>query len=80
VQGLTPRGGFFDDQTLHFETLRNAGYTLSSCADFGDVLETAKLVTARSAHLTVVPPFAVHTGLTFALFVYATASRTMSVR
>jgi len=34
------RGRFFNDQTFHFETLRNAGYALSECADLGEVLET----------------------------------------
>ena len=80
AQQLSPRGRFFADQTFHFETLRNAAYTLSSCADFGEVPETAKIVIARSGPLTVIPPFAVHVGLMFALFVCATASRTMSVR
>src|SRR5215472_5620019 len=45
AQAVSPRGRFFADQTFHFETLRNAGYTLSSCADLGEVLETVKLIT-----------------------------------
>jgi predicted alpha/beta-fold hydrolase len=37
-------GRFFANQTFHFETLRNVGYTLSQCADVGEVLETVKLI------------------------------------
>ena len=29
AQEMCPKGRFFADQTFHFETLRNAGYTLS---------------------------------------------------
>lgn len=39
AQAFSPRGRFFADQTFHFETLRNAGYALSECADLGEVLE-----------------------------------------
>lgn len=35
---------FFDNQTFHFETLRQAGYVLSSCADLSEILETVKLI------------------------------------
>jgi len=41
----SPRGRFFADQTFHFETLRNAGYALSECADLGEVLEATKQIT-----------------------------------
>ena len=44
-QAVSPRGRFFANQTFHFETLRNAGYTLSGSADLGEVLETVKLIT-----------------------------------
>ena len=44
TQAVSPRGRFFANQTFHFETLRNAGYTLSGCADLGEVLETVKLI------------------------------------
>lgn len=42
---LCPRGRFFADQTFHFETLRNAGYVFSQCADLGEMLETTKQIT-----------------------------------
>jgi pimeloyl-ACP methyl ester carboxylesterase len=45
VQAVSPRGRFFADQTFHFETLRNAGYTLAQCADLGEMLETTKQIT-----------------------------------
>src|ERR1700752_2264050 len=45
VQAISPRGRFFTDQTFHFETLRNAGYALSQCADLGEMLETTKQIT-----------------------------------
>src|SRR3974390_201456 len=45
VQAVSPRGRFFTDQTFHFETLRNAGYALSRCADLGEMLETTKQIT-----------------------------------
>jgi pimeloyl-ACP methyl ester carboxylesterase len=45
AQAVSPRGRFFNNQTFHFETLRNAGYTLSQCADLGEMLETTKQIT-----------------------------------
>lgn len=45
VQTVSPRGRFFTNQTFHFETLRNAGYALSQCADLGEMLETTKQIT-----------------------------------
>jgi len=42
AQAVSPRGRFFADQTFHFETLRNAGYTYAQCADLGEILETTK--------------------------------------
>jgi pimeloyl-ACP methyl ester carboxylesterase len=45
VQAFSPRGRLFTDQTFHFETLRNAGYAYSQCADLGEVLETTKHIT-----------------------------------
>jgi pimeloyl-ACP methyl ester carboxylesterase len=44
AQAVSPRGRFFTDQTFHFETLRNAGYALSRCADLGEMLETTKQI------------------------------------
>ena len=44
VEAFSPRGRFFTDQTFHFETLRNAGYALSQCADLGEMLETTKQI------------------------------------
>ena len=44
AQEMCPKGRFFAEQTFHFETLRNVGYTLSGCADVGDILETVKLI------------------------------------
>jgi hypothetical protein len=44
AQALSPRGRFFTDQTFHFETLRNAGYALSQCADLGEMLETTRQI------------------------------------
>src|SRR5215467_2141114 len=41
---FSPRGRFFANQTFHYETLRNAGYILSQCADLGEMLETTKLI------------------------------------
>jgi len=49
VQELIPEGRLFADQTFHFEALRNVGYTLSGCADVGDVLETVKLISEGDA-------------------------------
>src|ERR1700758_3250885 len=45
VNAVSPRGRFFADQTFHFETLRNAGYAFSQCADLGEMLETTKQIT-----------------------------------
>ena len=45
MQAVSPRGHFFANQTFHYETLRNAGYILSNCADLGEVLETVKVIT-----------------------------------
>jgi len=45
AQAVSPRGRFFADQTFHFETLRNAGYTFAQCADLGEMLETTKQIT-----------------------------------
>jgi len=39
-----PKGLFFNTQTFHFETLRQAGYTFSNCADLSEILETVKLI------------------------------------
>jgi len=44
MQAVSPRGRFFANQTFHFETLRNAGYILSNCADLGEILETVKVI------------------------------------
>jgi pimeloyl-ACP methyl ester carboxylesterase len=38
------KGRFFTDQTFHFETLRNAGYIFSQCADLGEILDTTKQI------------------------------------
>src|SRR5215469_3759564 len=43
-QAARPKGRFFANQTFHFETLRNAGYILSNCADLSEVLETVKAI------------------------------------
>jgi hypothetical protein len=40
AQAVSPRGRFFADQEFHYETLRNAGYIASNCADLSEVLET----------------------------------------
>jgi pimeloyl-ACP methyl ester carboxylesterase len=45
VQASSPRGRFFTNQTFHYETLRNAGYIFSECADLGEMLETTKEIT-----------------------------------
>src|SRR6516164_5425425 len=45
TQTVSPRGRFFADPTFHYETLRNAGYIFSQCADLGEVLETTKEIT-----------------------------------
>src|SRR3974377_8647 len=44
AQSLTPRGLFFANPTFHFETLRNAGYIVSNCADLGEIFETVKVI------------------------------------
>ena len=44
-----PTGRFFRNQTYHFETLRNAGYILSNCADLGEIFETVKLISEGDA-------------------------------
>lgn len=41
---VSHKGRFFANQTFHFETLRNAGYIVSNCADLGEVLETVKVI------------------------------------
>src|SRR3974377_998582 len=49
AQSLTPRGLFFANPTFHFETLRNAGYIVSNCADLGEILETVKVISEDDA-------------------------------
>ena len=49
AQAVTPRGCFFANPTFHFETLRNAGYILSDCADLGEILETVKVISEGDA-------------------------------
>ena len=44
TQAVSPRGRFFANPTFHFETLRNAGYVASNCADLGEILETVKVI------------------------------------
>ena len=44
AQGVTPRGLFFANPTFHFETLRNAGYIVSNCADLGEIFETVNVI------------------------------------
>src|SRR3974390_1119801 len=41
---VSSRGRFFANPTFHFETLRNAGYVASNCADLGEILETVKVI------------------------------------
>ena len=48
-EALSPRGRFFANQTFHFETLRNAGYIVSNCADLGEILETVKVIAEGDA-------------------------------
>lgn len=48
-QALSPRGLFFSNPTFHFETLRNAGYILSNCADLSEILETVKVIAEGDA-------------------------------
>ena len=49
AQPLSPRGLFFANPTFHFETLRNAGYIVSNCADLGEILETVKVISEGDA-------------------------------
>jgi len=49
TQAVSPRGRFFANPTFHFETLRNAGYILSNCADLGEILETVKVISEGDA-------------------------------
>jgi pimeloyl-ACP methyl ester carboxylesterase len=49
AQAVSPRGRFFTNQTFHFETLRNAGYIVSNCADLGEILETVKVIAEGDA-------------------------------
>jgi hypothetical protein len=44
AQGVSFKGRLFSNQTFHFETLRNAGYVASNCADLGEILETVKVI------------------------------------
>src|SRR5215471_16661820 len=44
TQAVSPRGRFFANPAFHFETLRNAGYVASNCADLGEILETVKVI------------------------------------
>src|SRR5262245_2965499 len=44
-QAVSPKGRFFANQAFHFQTLRNAGYILSNCADLSEILETVKVIT-----------------------------------
>jgi len=44
AQAVAPKGRFFANQTFHFETLRNAGYIVSNCADLSEILETVKVI------------------------------------
>jgi pimeloyl-ACP methyl ester carboxylesterase len=44
ARAVSLKGRFFIDQTFHFETLRNAGYIYSQCADLGEMLETTKQI------------------------------------
>jgi pimeloyl-ACP methyl ester carboxylesterase len=44
AQAVSPKGRFFTNQSYHFETLRNAGYIASNCADLSEILETVKLI------------------------------------
>ncbi len=48
-QALSPIGLFFSNPTFHFETLRNAGYILSNCADLSEILETVKVIAEGDA-------------------------------
>ena len=44
AQAVSPRGRFFATREFHYETLRNAGYIASGCAELGEVLETVKVI------------------------------------
>src|SRR5215469_15193663 len=44
TQAVSLRGRFFANPAFHFETLRNAGYVASNCADLGEILETVKVI------------------------------------
>jgi len=44
AQALSPSGRFFANPTFHFQTSRNAGYTVSDHVDLVEVLETVKVV------------------------------------
>src|SRR5271166_6195238 len=44
AQSVSPRGCFFATQEFHYQTLRNAGYIASGCAELGEVLETVKVI------------------------------------
>ena len=48
-QAVSPRGLFFANATFHFETLRNAGYIVSNCADLSEILETVKVISEGDA-------------------------------
>jgi len=49
AQAASPRGRFFANPSFHFETLRNAGYIVSNCADLGEILETVKVIAEGDA-------------------------------
>jgi hypothetical protein len=49
AQAVGPRGRFFANPTFHFETLRNAGYIVSNCADLGEILETVRIIAEGDA-------------------------------
>ena len=49
TQAVSPRGRFFANPTFHFETLRNAGYIVSTCADLSEILETVKVISEGDA-------------------------------
>ena len=49
AHAVSPRGLLFANPTFHFETLRNAGYIVSNCADLGEILETVKAISEGDA-------------------------------
>src|SRR5215469_12776812 len=49
TQAVSPRGRFFANPTFHFETLRNAGYIVSTCAQLSEILETVKVISEGDA-------------------------------